>query len=176
VFITLKYIICYCVHNILIYIICYCVHNIIIYIICYCVHNIIIYNICFCVHNIIVLLVLIQQRRDSADAWSNSRADWPELRDDRLNVEIFQLGAKIAPPQTPQTRRPEKYRVYRSHKRLYVDFSWDSVARKNRFAFGVNAPLDSYTSTRYKYIYLHICIYIDIYESIYIYTNIYTYV
>ncbi|TNN42287.1 hypothetical protein EYF80_047549 [Liparis tanakae] len=25
----------------------------------------------------------------------NSRADWPELRDDRLKVEIFQLGAKI---------------------------------------------------------------------------------
>jgi len=27
----------------------------------------------------------------------NSRADWPELRDDRLKVEIFQRGAKIVP-------------------------------------------------------------------------------
>jgi len=81
----------------------------------------------------------------------NSRADWPELRDDRLKVEIFQVGAKIAPLKTrhckrvahitsPQTRRPGKYRVYRSHTRLYVDFSWDSVARKNSLAFGVNAP------------------------------------
>ncbi|TNN68573.1 hypothetical protein EYF80_021219 [Liparis tanakae] len=34
-------------------------------------------------------------RRDSDDERSNSRADWPELRDDRLKVEIFQLGAKI---------------------------------------------------------------------------------
>jgi len=42
---------------------------------------------------------------------------------------------------SPTSRRPEKYRVYRSHKRLYVDFSWDSVAWKNNFAFGVNAPL-----------------------------------
>jgi len=81
----------------------------------------------------------------------NSRADWPELRDDRLKVEIFQLRAKTAPMKTrrphrvapnasPQTRWPEKYRVYRSHTRLYVDFSWDSVTRKNCFAFGVNAP------------------------------------
>jgi len=84
----------------------------------------------------------------------NSRADWPELRDDRLKGEIFQLGVKIAPLktrrphrvahiawlQTPQTRRPGKYCVYRSHTRLYVDFSWDSVARKNSFAFGVNTP------------------------------------
>jgi len=46
--------------------------------------------------------------------------------------------AHIAPPQT---RRPGKYRIYRSHTRLYVDFSWDSVAQKNSFAFGVNAPL-----------------------------------
>jgi len=84
----------------MIYNICYCAHNIIIYNICYCVHNIIIYIICYCVHNIIVRLVLIQQRRDS-----NSRADWPELRDDRLNVEIFQLGAKIAPLKT---RRPKR--------------------------------------------------------------------
>jgi len=35
----------------------------------------------------------------------------------------------------------KKYRVYHSHTHLYVDFSWDSVARKNSFAFGVNAPL-----------------------------------
>jgi len=46
----------------------------------------------------------------------NSRADLPELRDDRLKVEIFQLGAKIVPLETrrwkrvghiasPQTRR-----------------------------------------------------------------------
>jgi len=82
----------------------------------------------------------------------NSRADWPELRDDRLKVEIFQLGAKIAPLKTrrckrvahiasPQTRRLKKYRVYRSHMCLYIDFTWDSVAQKNSFAFGVNAPL-----------------------------------
>jgi len=44
-----------------------------------------------------------------------------ELRDYRLKVEIFKLGAKIAPLKqaavnaSPQTRRPEKYRVYRSH-------------------------------------------------------------
>ncbi|TNN58865.1 Protein cornichon 3 [Liparis tanakae] len=68
-----------------------------------------------------------------------TRADWPELRDDRLKVEIFQLGADIASltPRRPhrvghiasaQTRRPEKCRVYRSHKRLYVDFTWDSIA------------------------------------------------
>jgi len=38
----------------------------------------------YCVHNIISRLVLIQQRRDSSDARSNSRADWPELRDYRL--------------------------------------------------------------------------------------------
>jgi len=79
----------------------------------------------------------------------NTRADWPELRDDRLKVEIIQLGAKIAPLKTrrcqrvgniasPQMRRPGKYR---SHKRLYVDISWDLVARKNSFAFVVNAPL-----------------------------------
>ncbi|TNN61340.1 hypothetical protein EYF80_028467 [Liparis tanakae] len=71
----------------------------------------------------------------------NTRADWPELRDDRLKVEIFELRAKIAPLKTrrckrvahiasPQTHRPGKYHVYHSHKRLYVDFSWDSVARK----------------------------------------------
>jgi len=46
-------------------------------------------------------------------------------------------------PQSPQTRCPGKYRVYRSHTRLYIDFSWDSVARKNSFAFGVNAPLEA---------------------------------
>jgi len=82
----------------------------------------------------------------------NTRADWPGLRDDRLKVEIFQLWAEIAPLKmrrckrvahiaSPQTRRPGKYRVYRSHARLYVDFTWDSVARKNSFAVGVNAPL-----------------------------------
>jgi len=49
--------------------------------------------------------------------------------------------AHIASPQMPQTRRPGKYCVYRSHKRLYLDFSWDSVAQKNSFAFGANAPL-----------------------------------
>jgi len=38
----------------------------------------------------------------------NTRADWPELRDDRLKVEIFQLGAKIA---ALKTRRLGKYRV-----------------------------------------------------------------
>jgi len=89
---------------------------------------------CYCVHNIIVRLVLIQQRRDSDKAQSNSRADWPELRDYRLKIEIFQLGATVAPLKTrrckrvahiasPQTRNPEKYCVYRSHTRLYVDFS-----------------------------------------------------
>jgi len=35
----------------------------------------------------------------------NTRADWPELRDDRLKVEIFQLGAKIAPLQTRRCQR-----------------------------------------------------------------------
>jgi len=75
------------------------------------------------------------------------------LRDYRLKIEIFQLGAKIAPLKmrrckcvahiaSPQTPRPENYRVYLSHTRLYVDFSWDSVARKQTIAFGVNAPLN----------------------------------
>jgi len=50
--------------------------------------------------------------------------------------------AHITSPQTPQTRNPGKYRVYRSHTRLYVDFSWDLVTRKNSFAFGVNAALE----------------------------------
>jgi len=45
---------------------------------------------------------------------------------------------RVAHIASPQTRRSGKYRVYRSHTRLYVDFSWDSVARKNSFAFGVN--------------------------------------
>jgi len=44
---------------------------------------------------------------------------------------------------SPQTRRPGKHCVYRSHTRLYFDFSWDSVAQKNCFAFGVNAPSES---------------------------------
>jgi len=35
----------------------------------------------------------------------NSRADWPELRDVRLKVEIFQLGAKIV---SLETRRPHR--------------------------------------------------------------------
>jgi len=68
----------------------------------------------------------------------NTRADWPDLRDYRLKIEMFQLGAKIAPLKT---RRPGKYRVHRSHTRLYIDFSWDSVARKNLIAFGENAHL-----------------------------------
>jgi len=71
----------------------------------YCGHNIIIYNICYCVHNIIVLLVLIQQHPDNDDSRSNSRADWPELRNYRLKVEIFQLGAKIAPLKTSHPHR-----------------------------------------------------------------------
>ncbi|TNN77175.1 hypothetical protein EYF80_012644 [Liparis tanakae] len=37
-----------------------------------------------------------RERRDSNDAQSNSIADWSELRDYRLKVKIFQLGAKIA--------------------------------------------------------------------------------
>jgi len=45
---------------------------------------------------------------------------------------------KIAPLKM---RRPGKYRVYRSHTRLYVDFTWDWVAQLFFFAFGVNAPL-----------------------------------
>ncbi|TNN41144.1 hypothetical protein EYF80_048687 [Liparis tanakae] len=34
----------------------------------------------------------------------NSRADWPELRDDRLKDEIFELGAKITPLKTIDRR------------------------------------------------------------------------
>jgi len=48
-------------------------------------------NLCYCVHNINILLDPIQQRRDSDDARSNSRADLPELRKYRLKVEIVQL-------------------------------------------------------------------------------------
>jgi len=60
---------------------------------------------CYCVHNIIVRFVLIPQRRDNDDARSDSRADWPELRDDRLKIEIFQLGARIAPLKTRRCKR-----------------------------------------------------------------------
>jgi len=35
----------------------------------------------------------------------NSRADWPALRDDHLKVEIFQLGANIAPLETRRWKR-----------------------------------------------------------------------
>jgi len=52
-----------------------------------------------------VLLVLIQQRRDSDGGRRNSRADWPELRNYCFKVEIFELGAKIA---LPKTRRPNR--------------------------------------------------------------------
>jgi len=45
------------------------------------------------------------------------RADWPELRNYRLEVEIFQLGAKIAP-----------LKMHRPH----------------RVAFGVNIPSDNF--------------------------------
>ncbi|TNN57722.1 hypothetical protein EYF80_032090 [Liparis tanakae] len=37
----------------------------------------------------------------------NSRADWPELRDYRLKVEIFQLGAKMVPLKTRRPKRPK---------------------------------------------------------------------
>jgi len=47
----------------------------------------------------------------------------------------------IAHIASPQRCRPEKCCVYLSHTRLYVDFSWDSVARKNSVTFGVNVPL-----------------------------------
>jgi len=62
-------------------------------------------------------------------------------------LKYFNSGRKlcrwkrVAHIASPQTRRPVKYRVYRRHTHLYVDFSWDSVARKYSFAFGVNAPL-----------------------------------
>ncbi|TNN81929.1 hypothetical protein EYF80_007837 [Liparis tanakae] len=39
-------------------------------------------------------------RLDSDDVRSSSRADWPELQDYRLKVEIFQLGAKITALKT----------------------------------------------------------------------------
>jgi len=41
----------------------------------------------------------------------NSRADWPELRDDRLKVEIFQLGAKIAPLKTHRPHRAARENI-----------------------------------------------------------------
>ncbi|TNN73489.1 hypothetical protein EYF80_016279 [Liparis tanakae] len=56
-------------------------------------------------------------------------------------LKYFNLGRKlcrckcVAHIASPQTRRPDKYRVYRSHARLYVDFSWDSVTRKNSLRF-----------------------------------------
>jgi len=43
------------------------------------------------------------------------------------------LAAVNALPTSRRPKRPQKYCVYRSHARLDVDFSWDSVARKNRF-------------------------------------------
>jgi len=44
-------------------------------------------------------------------------------------ISFIHRVAHIASPQ------PEKYRVYRSHTRLYVDFSWDSVERKKLHRF-----------------------------------------
>ncbi|TNN61032.1 hypothetical protein EYF80_028810 [Liparis tanakae] len=67
---------------------------------------------------------------DEKSKKSNSRVYWPELRNYRLKVEIFQLGAKFASPKTPQTRRPEEHGVYSNHTRLNLDF-----ARKNLIAF-----------------------------------------
>jgi len=106
----------------------------------YCVHNIIIYNICYCFHNIIVRLVLIQQRRDSDDARSNSRADWPELQNYRLKVEIFQLWAKIA--RNARNAPPGKMsRLSQSHTSVRWLFVGFSRAKKNRDTFGVNVSL-----------------------------------
>ncbi|TNN65498.1 hypothetical protein EYF80_024317 [Liparis tanakae] len=45
--------------------------------------------------------------RDSDDPRCNSRADWPELQDYRLKVEIV-LGAKIAPLKTHRCKRRAK--------------------------------------------------------------------
>jgi len=59
------------------------------------------------------------------------------------NLNISTRGENwAAETASPQKRRQKKYRISRSHARLYVDFSWDSVARKNNVAFGVNAPLE----------------------------------
>jgi len=44
-------------------------------------------------------------------------------------------------PHCDAPNAPDKCRVYGSHTRPYVDFSWDSVAQKNLDAFGVNVPL-----------------------------------
>jgi len=81
---------------------------------------------------------------DSDDARSNSRTDWPELRDDRLKVEIFQLWAKIVPLKT---RRP--YFVAPNARENIASIAATRVctltfhgnrSRKNSFAFAVNAP------------------------------------
>jgi len=62
-------------------------------------------------------------------------------------LKYFNSGQKLrrwkrkAVNASPTSRRPK--RAARINiTRLYVDFSWDSVARKISFAFGVNAPLD----------------------------------
>ncbi|TNN57551.1 hypothetical protein EYF80_032217 [Liparis tanakae] len=51
------------------------------------------------------------KRRDNDDARSNSRADWPELRDDRLTVEMFQLGTKIAALKMRRPKRPTRENI-----------------------------------------------------------------
>jgi len=65
-------------------------------------------------------------------------------------LKYFNLGRKLhrskrgAVNASPTLLRPKhpKRAAWKnvSHARLYVHFSWDSVARKNRVAFGVNAP------------------------------------
>jgi len=64
-----------------------------------------------------------------------------KLREGRgLSPIIAPLKTRRRKRVSPTLRRPGKCCVHRSHTRLYVDFSWDSAARKNRVAFGVNAP------------------------------------
>jgi len=76
----------------------------------------------------------------------NTRADWPELRDDRLKVEIFQLGAKIVPLET---RRPHRIAPNAARKNIasiaatHVCTLTFHGIRSREFcflAFGVNAP------------------------------------
>jgi len=102
-----------------------------------------------CNDECVLHLVLIQQRRNSGDARSNSRADWPELRNFRLKVKIFQRGAKFAPSETRHRKRAienaSPKMLHQSQRRVSVRWlcSWDLVTRKYLVAFGVNVALDS---------------------------------
>jgi len=67
------------------------------------------------------------------DARSNSRADWPELRNYRLKVEIFQLAATIAPLKTrlPKRGARKKCRLSQPHASVRWLFMGFGRAKKS---------------------------------------------